>query len=78
MTEDRGRQSSRSPVVHHPSSVVSHGTNLFRYSGELTKPSTIRRESAGFVSKALIQSVYKLSGSRCRYPKYSITTNAWL
>ena len=49
-----------------------------RYSAASTNPSTMRRESDGFASSATIQFRYKASGSRCKYPKYSITTNAWL
>jgi hypothetical protein len=56
--------------------LCAYCANRFRYSAELTKPSTIRRESAGLASRALTQSRYKASGSRRKYPKYSITTNA--
>src|SRR6266849_5836705 len=56
----------------------SYGEKRARYSAASTNPSTMRRESDGFASSVTIQFRYKASGSRCKYPKYSITTNAWL
>src|SRR6266404_8708581 len=65
--------------VYPCSSVVdSYRVKRARYSAASTNPSTMRRESDGFASSATIQFRYKASGSRCKYPKYSITTNAWL
>src|SRR5882762_6628282 len=55
-----------------------HGPNLLRYSCEFIKPLTIVREEPGLASRNASQFRYKASGSRLRYPKYSVTTNAWL